>query len=220
MTAIVNERVKPTQQEHPMTNFIPNAVSTEDLKKAMEEAKSRQEVLMHGMSIGQLFEFLEENDLNMNQFGNDAPIIDKFRILIGLDRLKRMHSKIIELKRGECDQISAALWESDAEQLNKAMALIRGVNLGPKDISYSDYEEHDDYLNKISEESLDVLQHFGLEAPARLNQYRCAVEKALRELSHHYAEIAAELAQLKGRSFEIIDIETKIKQLQQNILKQ
>ena len=211
---------KPTQQEHPMTNFIPNAVSTEDLKKAMEEAKSRQEVLMHGMSIGQLFEFLEENDLNMSQFGNDAPIIDKFRILIGLDRLKRMHSKIIELKRGECDQISAALWESDAEQLNKAMALIRGVNLGPKDISYSDYEEHDDYLNKISDESLEVLQQFGLEAPARLNKYRYAVEKALREQCYQYAQLAAELDQLKGKSSETIDVEKKIEQLQKSLLEQ
>ena len=80
-----------------MTNFIPNAVSTEDLKKAMERAKSPREVLMNGMSIGQLFEFLEANDLNLSQFGDDAPIIDKFRILIGLDRLKRMHSKVVDI---------------------------------------------------------------------------------------------------------------------------
>ena len=152
-----------------MTNFIPNAVSTEDLIKALERAKSPQEVLVNGMSIGQLFEFLEANDINLSQFGDDAPIIDKFRVLIGLDRLKRMHSKVVELKRGECDQISASLWESDAEQLDKAMALIRSVDLGPKDLSYSDYEEKDDYLNKISEESLEVLQQFGLVCVAILN---------------------------------------------------
>jgi len=201
-----------------MTNFIPNAVSTEDLQKAMERAKSPQEVLMNGMSIGQLFEFLEANDLNLSQFGDDAPIIDKFRVLIGLDRLKRMHSKVVELKRGECDQISARLWESDAEQLDKAMALIRSVDLGPKDLSYSDYEEKDEYLNKISEESLEVLQQFGLEAPARLNKYRCAVEKALREQAYHYEKIAAELAHLKGKSFEAIDIETTIEQMHKNLL--
>ena len=173
---------------------------------------------MNGMSIGQLFEFIEANDLNLSQFGEDAPIIDKFRVLIGLDRLKRMHSKVVELKRGECDQISASLWESDAEQLDKAMALIRGVDLGPKDLSYSDYEEKDDYLNKISEESLEVLQQFGLEAPARLNKYRCAVEKALKEQSNRYLKIAAELAQLKGKSFEAIDIETTIEQMHKNLL--
>ena len=201
-----------------MTNFIPNAVSTEDLKKAMERAKSPQDILLNDMSIGQLFEFLEANDLNLSQFGDDAPIIDKFRILIGLDRLKRMHTKVVELKRGECDQISATRLESDAEQLDKAMALIRSVDLGPKDLSYSDYEEKDDYLNKISEESLEVLQQFGLEAPARLNKYRFAVENALKEQCYRYAEMAAELAQLKGKPFKTIDVEAKIEQLQKNIL--
>ena len=90
--------------------------------------------------------------------------------------------------------------------------------MGPKDLSYNDYEEKDDYLNKISEESLEVLQRFGLEAPARLNKYRCAVEKAFREQSYRYEKIAAELAQLKGKSFEAIDVETKIEKLHKNFL--
>ena len=39
----------------------------------------------------------------------------------------------------------------------------------------------DAYLNGISDVSLEVLEHFGAEAPALLNQYACAVEDALIE---------------------------------------
>ena len=39
----------------------------------------------------------------------------------------------------------------------------------------------DSYLSQISDQSLEVLQHFGAEAPALLNTYACAVEDALIE---------------------------------------
>jgi len=39
----------------------------------------------------------------------------------------------------------------------------------------------DSYLSQISDQSLEVLEHFGAEAPALLNQYSCAVEDALIE---------------------------------------
>ena len=39
----------------------------------------------------------------------------------------------------------------------------------------------DAYLSQISDQSLEVLEHFGAEAPALLNQYACAVEDALVE---------------------------------------
>ena len=39
----------------------------------------------------------------------------------------------------------------------------------------------DAYLSQISDTSLEVLEHFGAEAPALLNQYSCAVEDALIE---------------------------------------
>ena len=39
----------------------------------------------------------------------------------------------------------------------------------------------DAYLSQISDASLEVLEHFGAEAPALLNQYSCAVEDALIE---------------------------------------
>ena len=39
----------------------------------------------------------------------------------------------------------------------------------------------DGYLSAISDQSLEVLEHFGAEAPALLNTYACAVEDALIE---------------------------------------
>lgn len=39
----------------------------------------------------------------------------------------------------------------------------------------------DAYLSQISDASLEVLEHFGAEAPVLLNQYACAVEDALIE---------------------------------------
>jgi len=37
----------------------------------------------------------------------------------------------------------------------------------------------DSYLSNVSDVSLEVLEHFGSEAPALLNNYACAVEDAL-----------------------------------------
>ena len=42
-------------------------------------------------------------------------------------------------------------------------------------------QAQDAYLSQVSDESLEVLQHFGAEAPALLNTYACAVEDALIE---------------------------------------
>ena len=42
-------------------------------------------------------------------------------------------------------------------------------------------QAQDQYLSGISDESLEVLEHFGAEAPALLNTYACAVEDALIE---------------------------------------
>ena len=39
----------------------------------------------------------------------------------------------------------------------------------------------DAYLSQVSDESLEVLEHFGAEAPQLLNTYACAVEDALIE---------------------------------------
>ncbi len=48
-------------------------------------------------------------------------------------------------------------------------------------LSQSQSAPSDSYLSQISDVSLEVLEHFGAEAPALLNNYACAVEDALIE---------------------------------------
>ena len=50
-----------------------------------------------------------------------------------------------------------------------------------KAIQHGASKAQDAYLSQVSDQSLEVLQHFGAEAPILLNQYACAVEDALIE---------------------------------------
>lgn len=62
-------------------------------------------------------------------------------------------------------------------------------------------EAPDDYLSRISEQSIETLRHFGPEAPAKLNAYAIEVEDALLEaLGHQQRQ-----AQLIGAQQEYID---------------
>jgi hypothetical protein len=51
----------------------------------------------------------------------------------------------------------------------------------------------------VSDESIQVLQHFGPEAPALLNQYSCVVEDALINQTQVSSQAVAELQQLGQR---------------------
>jgi hypothetical protein len=53
----------------------------------------------------------------------------------------------------------------------------------------------DSYLDNISNESLEVLSHFGAEAPVKLNTYACQVEDALLESLQHQQTQAYALTQ-------------------------
>lgn len=53
----------------------------------------------------------------------------------------------------------------------------------------------DAYLDNISDASLEVLTHFGPEAPFKLNTYACQVEDALLESLQHQHDQAAALTQ-------------------------
>ena len=50
-----------------------------------------------------------------------------------------------------------------------------------KEIEEKLQNQSDAYLSQISDKSLEVLEHFGAEAPTLLNTYACAVEDALIE---------------------------------------
>lgn len=53
----------------------------------------------------------------------------------------------------------------------------------------------DAYLDNISNESLEVLSHFGAEAPVKLNTYACQVEDALLQALQHQQTQASALTQ-------------------------
>ena len=55
---------------------------------------------------------------------------------------------------------------------------------------------NDAYLASVSKDSLEVLQHFGVEAPALLNKYACVVEDALIAQAQTTGKTAAALQQV------------------------
>lgn len=57
----------------------------------------------------------------------------------------------------------------------------------------------DEYLQNVSSESLEVLQHFGAEAPALLNRYACVVEDALINQAQQTAQAFEHLQQLEQK---------------------
>ena len=54
----------------------------------------------------------------------------------------------------------------------------------------------DEYLANVSAESLEVLNHFGAEAPALLNRYACTVEDALIQQAEQTAEQISKVEEL------------------------
>ncbi len=56
----------------------------------------------------------------------------------------------------------------------------------------------DEYLAAVSNESLEVLEHFGAEAPALLNRYSCVVEDALLAQAQQTAETMQQLEKLNA----------------------
>lgn len=56
----------------------------------------------------------------------------------------------------------------------------------------------DEYLANVSGESLEVLQHFGAEAPALLNRYACVVEDALLTQTQAASNLSERVQKLTG----------------------
>ena len=66
----------------------------------------------------------------------------------------------------------------------------------------------EEYLSKISDESLEVLNHFGSEAPALLNRYACTVEDALLKQTSVAQEALGKIEKLTttiGGAKKVID---------------
>ena len=66
-------------------------------------------------------------------------------------------------------------------------------------IKLSDEMRNDKFLKELSEESIEVIEHFGSEAPALLNKYSCAVEDALIEQVNRANDLSKKVAELEER---------------------
>ncbi len=98
------------------------------------------------------------------------------------------------------DAETAQYYKTDAEVIRDIINRLKGVQVKNEDLFYQQYESRDGYLSRISDESLEVLQHFGEEAPVLLNKYACAVEDALIEQVKKNQELIMELKALKGEA--------------------
>ena len=74
---------------------------------------------------------------------------------------------------GELQQLQLAQAQAQAVAQQQAMMQAQAASQSAS--------ASDNYLSAISDNSLEVLEHFGAEAPALLNNYACAVEDALIE---------------------------------------
>ena len=70
-------------------------------------------------------------------------------------------------------------WDADAIKLMMLIHNLMGLNLGEKDPYYREQSTKVTFIGELSDDSLEVIEHFGVEAPSLLNTYACAVEDAL-----------------------------------------
>jgi uncharacterized lipoprotein NlpE involved in copper resistance len=80
-----------------------------------------------------------------------------------------------------------------AQQTMAAQA--QAAQLAQLQAAQSVAQRGDSYLDNISNESLEVLSHFGAEAPVKLNTYACQVEDALLQSLQHQHNQAQALTQ-------------------------
>ena len=70
-------------------------------------------------------------------------------------------------------------WAPSVPQISQPQ--VSTPQYSPQTATAGETSASDGYLSSISDQSLEVLEHFGAEAPYLLNQYACAVEDALIE---------------------------------------
>ena len=87
----------------------------------------------------------------------------------------------------QVQQVSWGSQANSAAQISNPQASTQAYSRGQveqlvdKALQQGAANARDGYLSGISDQSLEVLEHFGAEAPHLLNQYACAVEDALIE---------------------------------------
>ena len=147
----------------------------------------------------QMLEWWREARLDFKQFGELMPNAVKWIAIMSLEGLAAIHRQQAENKN--TDENEREFWKADAEKLEDIIARVQGVHLGGDESQSKEYEEKnpvDPYLSTISDDSLEVLKHFGAETPNLLNNYSCALEDALIEQTKKVQELSQVIEGLTG----------------------
>ena len=179
---------------------IPNTVTNEQLLAAMQNAVEPAPVLFGGKTLEEVKNYLRQRNPEYDTFGSDASVINKINILNELLLLHNHHERMVDWykQQGSESEKAAQGWEYDEKKVLMLIHALMGIALGDKDPYYQEQSTKATFIGELSDESLEVFEHFGNEAAALLNKYACAVEDALIEQVTRNNELQKELAVLKS----------------------
>lgn len=104
----------------------------------------------------------------------------------------------------------AAVDEIDPKQTLKEPKQKPGIHKPPAaNITLSEEVRNESFVKGLSDDSIEVIEHFGAEAPHLLNQYSCALEDALMELVAKCKEKDARIEELEDSDLSMKEMLTK-----------
>jgi hypothetical protein len=166
------------------------------------ELDLQQSHLYAGLTFEQLIPVLNEKVGLDDTYGSDSPLIHKYMAALIINNLKGWKFDVANAYEKDGDIQRGNQWREDGRLLANVYNTLVGVRISEHDEIYKEIPNTDNYLSEISSESLEVLEHFGAEAPALLNKYSTAIEDALIEQVKKNTELCRELATLKGEVFD------------------
>ena len=156
-------------------------------------------------------------DANMHAGEISAQFIDKIVAFYIISNLEGYHKRVAEAE----NTTDPAAWQSDARKLSNIKDQLARIEIGDNDfltevaeslnptksegivkpesvhITLSDEVRNESFVKGLSEESIEVIEHFGPEAAHLLNKYSCSLEDALMVLVNQLKEKDAKIEDLE-----------------------
>lgn len=189
-------------QPEELNSNIPNAVSPEKLKEALEKVANPIEI--DGKTPETVLSELMAAQLKLlGGYENDRIVVDKMLAILSISRIIGMAELMLD-KTEDKEQKKAN--EAHIKILTDVVARIRAVPVSDNDIMYESYNtEEVSMLSKMSEDSREIVAHFGIETPALLNKYSIALEDALIEQVQKNMETLVKLSKYEPEQVEEIE---------------
>lgn len=169
-------------------------------RKAAAEAAAAK-LWVNGKTQQELTDWCEENRPPLNEFGTlaNAVLMHKYFAVKQLEDLQLFCWKQnLDAKKDE-EHEDAATWNRHVKGVGEALKRLKAVDFGEEDPAFEAYEgTNDDYLNTISDNSLEVLKCFGAEAPHILNEYSTSLEDVLMEQVKMIADLQDQVQTATG----------------------